>query len=84
VVLGFDILSFEGQGEAGRIWGTSTYQMADYLRTRTWTECVKIALEAALGDLRCVPELTSYTGSLQNLWYCPVTMEWGEPLFPGG
>lgn len=82
VILGFDILTLEGPNSAVRLWGTSAYDMKDLLRTRPWNECVKLSLEKAEHDLNCPHELTLYTGNLDDLWYCPITMQWGEPIYP--
>lgn len=82
VILGFDILAFEAPDNGIRPWGTSAYQVDQYLRSRPWNECVKISLEAALKDVERSRELTGYNGDLDDLWYCPVTRSWGEASSP--
>jgi hypothetical protein len=82
VILGFDIVTLEGQDEAVCIQGTSAYDMEECLRTRPWNECVTKSLEAAKSDVERTRDLTGYTGDFDDLWYCLTTMRWGEPIYP--
>ena len=83
VILGFDILTFRKGDDAVCVWGTSAYAMDECLRTRPWSECVKIALESARNDVQRVRELTNYAGDVEDFWYCLTAMRWGEPLLTG-
>jgi hypothetical protein len=82
VILGFDILAFEGEDGAVRIWGTSAYDMEGCLRSRPWNDCVKVALEAARHDIERTPDLSGYPGNPNDLWYCVTTLRFGEPIYP--
>lgn len=82
VILGFDILSFDQPKDAVHLWGTSTYEMKEYLNSAPWSDCVNKSLNAALEDIRRTRDITAYTGKLENLWYSPVIMQSHEPLYP--
>jgi hypothetical protein len=74
VILGFDILE-PLSGEKLRDWGTSGYEMDVFLKSKPWDECVTLALDAAIKDVRDTQRLTGLKGPYSDLWYCVVSTD---------
>jgi hypothetical protein len=79
VILGFDILTLHDEDDSVQIWGTSAYDMDECLHTKSWNECVKIAFDAARSAVEHTLELTNYAGDVEDLFYSPVIIKWGQP-----
>ncbi len=69
VILGFDILEPLSGGEF-QDWGTSAYDIGPFLKSKPWDECVSLALDAAIKDVRDTHRLTGLKPPHSHLWYC--------------
>jgi len=72
VILGFDIVEPLPGGEI-KYRGTSGYETSAYLQSKPWDECISLALEAAIKDVRDTPRLTGLKAPYSHLWYCVVS-----------
>ena len=74
VVLGFDIMELL-PGGSPCIQGTSAYDMDAFLPSKSWKECVALALELSIKDVRDTQRLTGLKAPHSHLWYCVVTVD---------
>jgi len=74
VVLGFDIIE-RLSGDRQKPWGTSGYDMDAFLRSKPWAECVTLARDLAIKDVRDTQRLTGERPPFSDLWYCVVTVD---------
>lgn len=74
VILGFDIFERLSGGKI-RAWGTSAYEMDASLQAKTWGECIPLARDLAIKDVRDTQRLTGLKPPYSDLWYCVVTVD---------
>src|SRR5262249_6614793 len=74
VVLGFDIIE-RLSGDRKKPWGTSGYEMDALLRSKAWAECVTLARDLAIKDVRDTQRLTGEKPPYPDLWYCVTTVD---------
>jgi len=74
VVLGFDIIE-RLSGDRKKLWGTSGYEMDALLWSKPWAECVTLARDLAIKDVRDAQRLTGLKPPYSDLWYCVVTVD---------
>ena len=73
VILGFDVAEFVNGAVV--IWGSSSYSLDAELRTRSWDECVDLALALSLRDVDRTRELTALKPPYDDLWFTIVDLE---------
>jgi hypothetical protein len=74
VVLGFDIIEGRSGGRK-KPRGTSGYDIDPLLRSGAWTDCVTLARDLAIRDVRDTQRLTGEKPPYSDLWYCVVTVD---------
>lgn len=74
VILGFDIIEPLSGGKL-RDCGTSGYQMDQLLESEPWDECVTLALDLSIKDVRDTLRLTGLKAPWSDLWYCVCSVD---------
>jgi hypothetical protein len=68
VILGFEIFE-PWPGDKLKAWGCSGYQIDPFLESMSWNECVRLALDAAIKDVRDTKRLTGLEPPYSDLWF---------------
>ena len=68
VILGFEIFEPLSEGKL-RAWGGSGYEIDAFLESVPWNECVRLALDAAIKDVRDTKRLTGLAPPYSDLWF---------------
>jgi hypothetical protein len=74
VILGFEILEPLSEGKV-KVWGWSGYEMDAFLDSVPWNECVRLALDAAIKDVRDTKRLTGLEPPYSDLWYLVTSID---------
>jgi hypothetical protein len=74
VILGFEILEPLSEGKL-KVWGWSGFEMDAFLESTPWNECVRLALDAAITEVRDTRRLTGLEPPFSDLWYLVTSVD---------
>ena len=74
LILGFEILESLPE-DTLNVWGWSGFEVDAFLESTPWNDCVRLALDAAIAEVRDTRRLTGLEPPFSNLWYLVTSVD---------
>ncbi|MGC1759341.1 MAG: hypothetical protein WA742_08310, partial [Candidatus Cybelea sp.] len=74
VILGFEILEPLPE-DTLNVWGWSGFEVDAFLESTPWNDCVRLALDAAITEVRDTRRLTGLEPPFSDLWYLVTSVD---------